>query len=740
MKRLLLVLTLLLTQSTQAQTIFNGDFENGNPGWKMGYDSISDKLFRYALDSTVSHSGRYALRLETDTRDYALSRLTFTIPDAYKAQEITLRGYIKTENVNTDAAGLFIALTDAKGKIYAAEEMDNAALKGTTPWQYITIRVPYDPNRVSNIKIGGWLNGSGKIWIDDLDLLLDGQPLANARLTTRQPIKAISDTLLRHASGIRNIQLNAQQLVNLTYAGQFWAFLKYHHPAIAKGNYNWDAELFRLLPPVLSAKNNKALSTALEKYLDQLPVPDSCRTCKAIAAQNYIILPDYGSLLDGKVLSAALTQKLQYIRDNRNTLPNYYVTTTSMSNPDFSNENPYAEMTYPDAGYRLLCLFRYWGIINYFFPNRDIIGKNWTNVLTTSLPEFVQAKNEMDYSLAALKLIGNIHDTHANIWDGNKAIDDYRGKYAAPFKAIFAEGKLVIVDLHTDTADVKKKLAVGDIIEKIEDVAVDTLVQKYLPYTPASNYDTQLRNLPKLNLLRSNHPQLKLTINRHGQRFEYTTPMGATDLIKRDTKREQAQAYTVLDNNIGLVFPMKYKNEMLPAIRKTFSGVKGIIIDMRCYPGNFMPYTFGNYIKTGNSPFARFSYGTIDYPGAFKYFAAPHENGGTDSTFKGPVVVIVNSSTQSQAEFTTMAFQSAANVKVVGSTTAGADGDVSFFYLPGGIQTLISGLGVYYPDNGPTQRVGVRIDYPLYPTIKGLSAGRDELMEKAVEMIEKREW
>lgn len=35
---------------------------------------------------------------------------------------------------------------------------------------------------------------------------------------------------------------------------------------------------------------------------------------------------------------------------------------------------------------------------------------------------------------------------------------------------------------------------------------------------------------------------------------------------------------------------------------------------------------------------------------------------------------------------------------VLGATTAGADGNVSSIRLPGGIGTMISGIGVYEPD------------------------------------------
>jgi C-terminal processing protease CtpA/Prc len=82
-----------------------------------------------------------------------------------------------------------------------------------------------------------------------------------------------------------------------------------------------------------------------------------------------------------------------------------------------------------------------------------------------------------------------------------------------------------------------------------------------------------------------------------------------------------------------------------------------------------------------------------------------------------------------------MALRASPKAIVVGNTTAGADGNVSDIPLPGGFRTMISGLGVFYPDGGPTQRVGVHLDVKAQPTIAGIRAGRDEVLEVAIRQI-----
>jgi C-terminal processing protease CtpA/Prc len=95
----------------------------------------------------------------------------------------------------------------------------------------------------------------------------------------------------------------------------------------------------------------------------------------------------------------------------------------------------------------------------------------------------------------------------------------------------------------------------------------------------------------------------------------------------------------------------------------------------------------------------------------------------------------VNEETISQAEYTAMAFRAGDNTVIIGSQTQGADGDISFIPLPGGLKAGISGIGVYYPDGKGTQRIGVVPDIEVKPTIQGIREGRDELLEKAIEII-----
>ncbi len=131
------------------------------------------------------------------------------------------------------------------------------------------------------------------------------------------------------------------------------------------------------------------------------------------------------------------------------------------------------------------------------------------------------------------------------------------------------------------------------------------------------------------------------------------------------------------------------------------------------------------------TPFVRFTAGQLSNPGAFAW-GDPVSLQPLAPRFTGTLVILLDETTQSQAEYTAMAFRAAPGAIVVGSTTAGADGNVSEIPLPGGVVTMISGIGVFYPDGRPTQRVGIVPDLVVKPTIAGIRAGRDEVLEAGV--------
>ena len=159
-----------------------------------------------------------------------------------------------------------------------------------------------------------------------------------------------------------------------------------------------------------------------------------------------------------------------------------------------------------------------------------------------------------------------------------------------------------------------------------------------------------------------------------------------------------------------------------------------LIVDIRNYPGDFVPFVLGSRLVQKATPFVRFTKPDIGNPGAFRW-EAPTIIEPKGPSYSGNVIVLVDEMSLSQSEYTAMALRAAPRVKVFGSMTAGADGNVSTIVLPGNFRTGISAIGVFYPDRKPTQRVGIVPNKIIEPTIAAIRAGRDEVLEAALEEL-----
>lgn len=557
------------------------------------------------------------------------------------------------------------------------------------------------------------------------------------RLTSKDNrFKALSDsTEFLSGSKVSFGDLTPSKIENLSLLGKVWGFLKYYHPSVAGGNYNWDYELFRFLPSYLntSDKDRDALLLTWIKGLGTVP---ACKSCKD-DFKDVVVKPDLNWI---NSTSDSLKRVLHFIRQNRHQGKQLYVELfPNVGNPNILNEKPYDQFVLPDEGYRLLSLFRYWNIIQYWFPNRQLIGEDWKNVLTEFIPKLINAKTSMDYWTTMQQLIARIHDTHANLGVTTKEWSNRYGQFFPPVMITFVENAPVVSVIVKDRLCTLSDIKLGDVIKKIGGTGVADIIQERLPNLPASNHPTQLRDLA-LYLLRSKDSITTIEIERDGKlreiKLHHFIPSSGDPWYKYDFAYQAEHSFFFIQPGIGYVNMGEIKKKQVDSVFKALEGSRGLIIDDRRYPSDFPIYDIANNLNSKAAPFAKFPTANLDYPGTFTVGKAISAGRKNNNYYKGKIIILVNEQTQSSGEFHAMAFRTAPNAKVIGSTTAGADGNVTnLIYLPGGIYTRFSGIGVWYPDGTETQRVGIVPDVEVKRTIRGIAEGRDELVEKAIELI-----
>ena len=727
--RTLILFPLLLSAAfSQTPSEANLDFERGGGAWPMMWQKWG-RGYSLSVDSAIQHAGKYSVRISADsgrTKGNFGCAVT-ALKASFSGSTIELRGYLKLEGVSDGKAGLFMRTDGAAGMV-GIVDVTETGTEGTVDWKQYSVSLTLQG--VARIWVGALNSGTGTLWADNLEVFIDGRPAAEMMKTS----PADEDRQFDKGSGIKMLGISPDTISNLVVLGKVWGFLKYHHPSVAEGKYNWDYELFRILPRYLKARSKNRRNAVLAGWVDTLSGARRVAGGEPskLDSAGAKMFPDLNWIRNTSELGKALSAKLVRIRNASRPVEQYYVTQfPGVGNPNFTNERAYAEPSYPDAGFRLLAIYRYWSMIQYFFPYRYLI-KDWNAMLSVYLPRFLRAANDKEYRLAAMELIGCVEDAHANIWS-DKVLDEYRGKNLPPCEVTYVEGRPVVVRT-AENDSMRSDLKVGDVIESVNGQPVrGTFVMKLRLLSAASNHEGRLRDIARL-MLRTNDKTLGVGIERNGKQMDLTVGCyeGSPRALLANTRAREM--WKLLPGDIGYIFPGSIKNDSIPSIMKSLSDTKGLIIDLRCYPAEFMVFTLGEYLMPRPAPFAKFSTGSITQPGFFQFTEPISVGRDNPEHYKGKVVILVNEISISQAEYTAMAYRAAPRATVIGSTTAGADGNVSPIVLPGGIRTLISGIGVYYPDGRETQQVGIVPDVVVRPTIKGIREGRDEVLERAVEV------
>lgn len=638
-------------------------------------------------DSVHKVSGKYSVSVKSTSEDGKFGSVVNQFSNKYNGKKITLEGYIKTKEEKDFLAGLFIRLNKEQTMV-ALDTMGGREVKGTTDWQKCSTTISLKD--ADYIYVAGFVKGQGQAWFDDFRVLIDDEPLLDFESMPKESLKANTDHEFDESSNFSIKNINAKEIDNLYALGKAWGQLKYTNTKVAKGEYNWDYELFRALPMIKEKdfKNN-------------------------------------------------LNQWVTHYGENQNSIPpdNYYLDFyPNVGNPIFQNEKAYEQMKFSDDGYRLLALFRYWNMIEYFFPYKHLIKKDWDQVLKQYIPEILEANNELSYQLTLMKLLAEVEDSHAGIYNPSIVALNDRGRKVPPLQIKFIENKAVVTKI-ADSFPQLSNIKMGDEIITIDGNKTEERIKEIEKYISASNDPTKLRNIT-YRLLATNKEELKLTLSNEKGEYETIVPtIPAKEMYSLFATEKPS--HNELDNNIGYIYPETLKSGEINEIMTSFMNKKGIVVDLRCYPSDFIVFNIGNFLMPKPTSFVKFKNHNQKELEGF-YMSEPLEVGiDFPDYYKGKIAILVNEETQSNAEYTAMAFQVAPKAKVFGSQTAGADGNVSEIIFPGGFKTYMTGIGIYYPDGTETQQIGIRIDESITPTIQSVREGRDLVLEKALEYLNK---
>lgn len=510
-----------------------------------------------------------------------------------------------------------------------------------------------------------------------------------------------------------------------------WGFLKYYHPRVANGDFEWDQELLKKIDEVDHIRDKDQLNELYFNWINNLGKVDECKKCSKEDKEKVYFLRnfDLNWMNDQHLFTEKVSRQLSFIQNNRNLGSNHYVGNGGKK-VYFKNENSYGSK-FTSKQISLLELFRYWNLVEYFFPYKYLTDQNWNDVLTEMIPKFLSINNDENYHLTLAELVTKVDDSHAFLYSPLINANLY-GRRKVPVEYMYAEGKLVVTKILTNKLNEETPLKKGDVIYDVNGRTISQMVNSLGKYVPASNSWGKIIKVKSLFLF-SNNDSITVKIERDGQKLSLSTKTYLLkDIVWEKPSAIQKWKFLDADQKTGYVNMGIIEKSDLDDMYRELKSAKSIIFDLRNYPKQTI-FPLSRMILPEKSIYYQFNFPETDY--LSKFYSAKNTIGRKNPDhYKGNVVVLADENTQSQAETTTMMFKQHPKAKVIGSNTSGANGDIIRFKIAD-LDTCFTGLGAYYPDGRETQRIGIIPDIVVKPTVKGIQEGKDEVLERALEYI-----
>ena len=213
------------------------------------------------------------------------------------------------------------------------------------------------------------------------------------------------------------------------------------------------------------------------------------RRCVGALPNHLASVPDLSWLKDKTLLGSELSEMLQRTYVNRVPSQQWYVSLAPVGNPEFPHEANYPAMNI-EFVLRTLAVFRFWNVIEYWYPYRDLIGASWDDVLKEYVPKVGLARSLPEYQREIIALAARIEDSQEYVL-ASVASRPPQGSCTVPISLRSVENQAVIVDLPEDSPSVQR----GDVVAKIDGVSISGLMDRWRPYYGLSNEAARLREM-----------------------------------------------------------------------------------------------------------------------------------------------------------------------------------------------------------------------------------------------------
>jgi C-terminal processing protease CtpA/Prc len=380
-----------------------------------------------------------------------------------------------------------------------------------------------------------------------------------------------------------------------------------------------------------------------------------------------------------------------------------------------------------DRSTRLAAVALAWNVMQHFYPYFDVVKTDWPGELRNALTRAATDADERAFLDTLRRLIAGLHDGHGFV--------DLKSAPAAsylPLRWDWIEDRLVVTQVAAKGAG---NLKPGDVVLKVNGrPAAEVLAEQEQSISGAT--PQHKRNYALVQLAGgAKDSEIALDVlagpgKVQTLRLHRTLDLGSFwNLERRRAKIEEIKpgiVYVDLDQ-----ITQKEFDEAVPQLAKA----KGLIFDLRGYPQGFagpIPHLID---KAVTSP--QWHIPVTLYPDRQQvaFHVSSWQIAPKGPRFTAKVAYLSDGRAISQAETYLGIVEHYKLAAIVGSPTAGTNGNINPFTLPGGYVVWWTGMKVLKHDGSRHHGVGIQPTVSATATIAGVAQGRDEVLERALEVV-----
>lgn len=424
-------------------------------------------------------------------------------------------------------------------------------------------------------------------------------------------------------------------------------------------------------------------------------------------------LPDPAELSGGE-LGAGLRYQLPlslYSKDGR-TLPKPDLSPVSMADIPRSADTP---------AVRAAAVVVAWNVLQHFYPYFDVVDTDWQAVLKESVAKVQLDTSEADTLETLQRMVSALHDGHG--WVQPPSVQHTK-RVRASFGRV--EGQVAV--LHASEGD---DLRAGDIVRTVDGRDVAVVLEELRARTSGSPHRVDHVLLASSVFTRGEAGSTaRLEIERDGTRMNLEVP-------RRDWQDPTTHKHAPIEALAGGVWYVDLSRapwKSIEAKLDTLAAAPGVVFDLRGYPKGANSKILGHLLTGMVRQDWMFVPEIIrpdhvdpsgwDGEGWMLFASRPH--------IEGKVVFLTGPGAISYAESVLGYVAGQGLGEIVGSPSAGANGNVNPFTTPGGYQITWTGMRVLGHDGGQHHGIGVTPTVAVAPTLQGVRAGIDEVFERGL--------